>query len=305
MPMLARCLLAIGLLFSGSVAAQTYTKTETISYYDNTTLWVIGQPGSVTDVSTGLVQSSASYDAMGNQTGRSAFGKLKSGAAYNADGTVASVTDGRITTTLSNWKRGIPQSIQVAGEPAQTAVVEDNGTISSVTNQIGAKTCYTYDVMGRLASITYPSETTDGVCDTSTWTQTLRTFAPVGGAWRETVTTGNAVKIVDYDGLWRPIQTQEYDAANVAATQRFTQTLYDADARVIFASYPSATAGGGGGVMTVYDALGRVTAVSQDSELGPLTTTTTYNPGFTTTVTNPNYQSTTASYLTYGKPGRR
>lgn len=299
---LTRYLLTSVLLVSGNAAAQTYTKTETITYYDNPTHWVMSRPGSVTDVSTGVVQSSVSYDAMGNQTGIYAFGKLKKGMTYNVDGTLASVSDGRVVTTVSNWKRGIPQSIQLAGEPAMTAVVDDNGWITSVTNQVSAKTCYSHDVMGRVTKITYPSETANEVCDTSAWTATTRSFVAVGGVWKETVTTGNAVKVTDYDAMWRPVQTQEYDASNVAATQRFTQTLYDTEGRVVFNSYPSSTAGGGGGTMTVYDPLGRVSAVSQDSELGGLTTSIEYLPGFQTRVTNPRGQPTVYTYLTYDQP---
>ena len=56
------------------------------------------------------------------------------------------------------------------------------------------------------------------------------------------------------------------------------------------------------GTWTDYDALGRVTSIAQDSELGVLTTTTSYNSGFTTTVTNPRSKATTTSYQTFDQP---
>jgi RHS repeat-associated protein len=57
------------------------------------------------------------------------------------------------------------------------------------------------------------------------------------------------------------------------------------------------------GVHTTYDALGRVTAVAQDSELGVLTTTTAYLSGFQAKVTNPRgYATTTTSYLAWDSP---
>jgi len=314
-PRFTRTLLATGLLLAGASNAAT-TKTETITYSDNTTKWVIGQVATVTDVGTGLVQSSTTYDpATAMPLTTSAFGKLQLTATYNADGTLATIKDGlNHTTTFSSWMRGIPQAIQYADATTQSAVVDNFGWISSVTNEVGAKTCYTYDAMGRMASITYPSETQTNVCNTSKWAATSRSFVPVAsteygipaGHWRETTTTGNATKISYYDALWRPLLTREYDASNVAGTERFSKLAYDAEGRTVFASYPSTTSTPTTGVWTLYDALGRVTSTSQDSEQGLLTTTTTYNSGFTTTIKSPRFQgtstSTTISYLTYDQP---
>jgi hypothetical protein len=72
--------------------------------------------------------------------------------------------------------------------------------------------------------------------------------------------------------------------------------------RVDFTSYPSASSAPDKGVWNDYDALGRVTAVTQDSELGLLTTTTKYGSGFKTTVTNPRLYATTTSYQTFDQP---
>ena len=344
MPTLTRSLLVLGLLLAGHASAQTTSKTEVITYWDNTTKWVLGQTASITcfesiPASTSCnnatsasdpsdVISSTTYDATyAMPLTTSSFGKLQSTMTYDTTSTVASgqlgtlktVKDGlNQTTTLSNWKRGIPQTIQYADLTSQSAVVNDNGWISSVTDELGNKTCYGYDTMGRLGGITYPSEASAGVCDASTWTAMTRSFVPVAaveygiaaGHWRETVTTGNATKITYYDGMWRPLLVREYDAGNQAATQRFTKTAYDADGRVSFAAYPVSTLtyaaqqAGDKGVTTGYDALGRVTSVSQDTELTPSlqVTTTTYNTGFTTTVTNPRGYATTTSYLTYDQP---
>src|SRR5690606_24668788 len=151
-----------------------------------------------------------------------AFGKLQQTVTYDTSATVASgqrgtlktVKDGNNhTTTFASWKRGIPQSVTYADATAQSAVVDALGQIGSVTGETGSKTCYAYDAMGRLSVITYPSEAGSGVCNTTTWAATSRTFVKVASAeygigaghWRETVTTGNAVKITYYDGLWRPL----------------------------------------------------------------------------------------------------
>ena len=164
--------------------------------------------------------------------------------------------------------------------------------------------------MGRMASITHPTG------DTVAWAGTTRSFVPVAsveygipaGHWRETVTTGNAVKITYYDAMWRPLLVREYDASNMAGTQRFTKTAYDAEGRVGFTAYPMASVtlaaqqAGDKGITTFYDPLGRVSSTSQDSELGLLTTLTTYGTGFTTTVRNPRGFSTTSTYLTFDQP---
>ena len=326
---LSRVVLASAILVAGNASAQTYTKTETITYHDNTTLWVLGQTASVTctvsvpasDTCNGDVVSATTFDSTyALPLTTSSFGKLQSTMTYDATATVISgqrgtlktVKDGRNqTTALSNWKRGIPQLITYPDSKTQSAMVNDSGWITSVTDENGYSTCYGYDAMGRLAKIEYPNEST-GACDTgeASWKKLNRSFVPVAsteygiptGHWRETVTTGNATKITYYDGLWRPLLVREYDAGNLAVTERFTKTVYDADGRVSFASYPSTTSSPTTGVWTYYDALGRVTSVSQDSELGLLTSTTTYNTGFTTTVTNPRAKATTSTYLTYDQP---
>ena len=56
------------------------------------------------------------------------------------------------------------------------------------------------------------------------------------------------------------------------------------------------------GVRKSYDSLGRVTVVSQDSELGALRTTSEYLEGFRTRVTNPRNFSTTTSFQTFDAP---
>lgn len=265
-----------------------FSKTEETAYADNTSTWVLGQVAQ--QAVDGIVASATTYDAAtALPVTVSEFGKLKQTLAYNPDGTVATVKDGNNnTTTLSSWKRGLPQSISYADGTVQSAVVDDHGWISSVTDENGFVTSYTYDAMGRLASITYPSG------DSAAWNTTTQVFEPVNAAeygiaaghWRQTVTTGNGKKLTYYDALWRPLITREYDAGNEAATQRFQRLAYDHDGRVTFASYPGSSDALTTGTWTEYDALGRATAVSQDSELGPLTTLTEYLAGFQTRVTD-------------------
>jgi len=289
------------------INAQTYSRTETITYHDNTAKWVLGQVASRTI--NGVVAEQTTYDAATALPLQSrSFGKLKQTLTYNADGTVATVKDGNNNVTkLSSWKRGIPQLITFADGKTQSAVVNDNGWITQVTDENGFATNYGYDAMGRLASTAYPTG------DTTAWNTTTQTFVQVAaseygipaGHWRQTVRTGGGTKISYFDALWRPLLVREYDNGNVAGTERFVGYEYDHEGRVVFASYPSTTSNPDKGTWTTYDALGRVRSVAQDSEQGLLTTTTSYlnnASGAYTLVTVPGGGQTRTWYQMFDQP---
>ncbi|WP_223807134.1 RHS repeat domain-containing protein [Montanilutibacter psychrotolerans] len=280
------------------------------TYHHNLGKWVVGQVASTSI--NGIVTSSTDFDAVTAMPLRQyAFGKLTHTLAHYGAGHLKSVTDGRdYTTTLSSWKRGVPQLIQHPDTTTESAVVNDDGTIASTTDENGFTTAYEYDPMGRLAKLTYPES------DTVAWAPTTQVFEPVAvsehgipaGHWRQAVATGNYRKVSYFDGLWRPVLIREYDTANVTATSRFTAFGYDHDGRTTFASYPvastSSVAAITQGVRSTYDALGRRTRTEQDNELGsaPLVTTTDYLAGFKTRTTNPRGKQVTTSYLAYGAP---
>lgn len=309
------------------VQAQTYTRTDQIVYEDNLSSWVLGQQVSSTNTNTGVVEFKTDYDPVTALPlrkygpGKVALapnppvaGKLVQTATYYADGTLATVKDGNNNiTTLTDWYRGIPRTIQYADGAVESAIVSPQGWITSVTNAVGSKTCYGYDAMGRVNLVTQSSETTAGVCDTSAWNATVLSFVKVGvaeygipaGHWRQTITTGNAQKISYFDAQWRPLVTRELDATDATSetlTKRFQRFTYDHDGRVTFASYPGTTDALTTGTWTTYDALGRVKLTSQDSELGVLNTATTYAPGFQTHVTNARNYTTITEYLAYDQP---
>jgi len=299
--------------------AEVRSRSEQLAYHDDRALWVLGQSAQVTCVQaqpadaacTQTVVAATGYDARALPTSHHAFGKLQHTLGYHPDGTLASYTDGRNNvTTLSNWYRGVPRSIAWPDGTGVSATVNPDGTLASTTDENGARTCYAYDAMGRLAQVTYPSESQTGVCDTSAWNITTQAFVQVNAAeygipaghWRQTVQTGNGVRINYFDALWRPLLAREYDAGDPAATERFTRFTYDHAGRTTFASYPSTSSAPLTGTWTDYDPLGRATSVSQDSEHGLLTTLTAYLPGFRTRVTNPRQQQTTTAYLAYDEP---
>jgi YD repeat-containing protein len=237
------------------------------------------------------------------------FGGLERILTYNADGTLATVADGkRNTTTLADWKRGIPQTIRDASGATQTATVDDSGRLRSVTGKTGSTTRYDYDAMGRITLVDYP----DG--DTVDWTSTVASFAPVAaseyglpaGHWKQTVSTGNARKVTYFDAFWRPVVEEQYDAGDVDGTLSQTVRRYDLLGRPAFQSYPlrgiSDFNSVGQGTRTRYDALDRPTQVEQDSELGSLVTYTEYLPGFKTRTTSPKGAQTTTSFMAYDQP---
>ncbi|MGB3873975.1 MAG: RHS repeat domain-containing protein, partial [Stenotrophomonas sp.] len=315
------------------------SRTEQTDYHDNTGKWVLGQIAQVKCTApttalpagcgaSGTVVSSTSFDATwALPLVHQQFGRTLQTLTWNTTasiasgqlGTVATVKDGNNhTTTVSSWKRGIPQSIQypaTAESPSgatQSATVNNAGWITSATDENGYKTCYAHDAMGRISQVTYPSEATAGVCDTSTWAATTQQFVQVtsaeygipAGHWRQTVATGNGRKVAYFDGLWRPLLVREYDTANESGTQRFSRSTYNHRGQPTFAAYPATVHNASAGTTTTYDALGRPTSAVQDSELSPaaLATTTEYLTGFQTRVTDPKGNQTTTSYRAWDQP---
>ncbi|HJR73088.1 MAG TPA: RHS repeat protein, partial [Luteimonas sp.] len=319
------CTAALLLAATASVApanAQTHTRTDTLTYEDNLSKWVIGQPKSSTNVETGLIESRTVYDpATALPLQSYAFEKLQQTMTYNADGTLATTVDGNNrTTSYTDWKRGIPQKTTFADGASKSAVVNGNGWITSVTDENGYITKYGYDAMGRINLIDYPDN------DTVNWNNTTISFQPwaqgeygiAGGHWRRVVNTGTANTVTFYDALWRPVITENYDYADTANTLTQTVTRYDADGRPTFQSYPQrsqnpvvfTTWGNPAawpdalGTWTTYDALGRPTQVQQNSELGALTTTYQYLSGFLTLTTNPRNQQTLTGYQVFDQPSQ-
>lgn len=297
-------------------------RTETITYHDDVARWTLGQRSRVTCVapasptptgcgSGGTVISEVIYDGLARPTQSKSFGKTLQMITYNADGTVATLGDGNNNVTeLANWKRGIPRTINHPATPespsgsTKGAVVDDNGWITRVTDENGFQVNYQYDLMGRLAKVIYPAG------DSVAWNDTTYGFAKAtssaygipAGHWQHTEATGNGRKVTYLDALWRPVLVREYDATNATGTQRFVRSIFDPAGRRVFNSYPSANSVADTGVWTEYDALGRPTSISEDSEYGLLVTQYGYLSNFRTRVTNPKLKQITTSYLAWDLP---
>jgi RHS repeat-associated protein len=281
-------------------------RNDVTTYYDDTRLWVLGQVSSFTV--NGVQASFTSYDANAQPRGKYTFGKLVTGFNYNADGTLASSVDGLYRmTTYSNWQRGLPQRIGYPDGRSISAVVNNLGTVDSVTNEVGGVWRFGYDAMGRIASKMPPA-------DSVAWFPTTLRFEQVNapevgleaGHWRQTITTGNAVTVNYLDARWRKRLTTTLDSTNAAATQRAQRYDFDPYNRTTFAAYPARGIADVNtavpGTRTSYDALGRVTASVADSELGALTTSTQYLSGFQKLTVNPRGLGTVTTYQVFDEP---
>lgn len=296
-----------------------YLRTESVGYFDHSSLWVLGQVSRSACIAPAScandVMFSVDYDpslAVRLRTYR--FGAIDQNLTYHADGTVASVADARslagIDTAvhLLNWKRGYPQTITYPGGQSKRAVVNDQGWITSETDENGFATSYAYDSMGRLSQVVYPAGDATIWFNKSLGFRQLTNADPLppgvmAGQWQELVAQGNYRKATYFDSMWRPVLTQEYDEADRASTLSVVSREYDASGRTVFQSYPSRDAVPPAvGEWTRHDALDRMTESRRDSELGQLVTRNEYLPGNQIRTINPKGAITLTAYDAYDEP---
>ncbi|MFS8436584.1 RHS repeat protein [Xanthomonas campestris pv. campestris] len=287
------------------------SRTTSKAYYDDAGLWLLGQDQQET---VGDIQRSrAEFDtASGLPVRFYAFGRLAQSVGYAADGTVASVSDGRGNATLlSGWKFGVPQQIKFPGTAeapngaTRSVVIDDNGWIAALTDENGFTTNYTYDGMGRLASIQYPQGDSTAWNAVSFALQRMEA-ANLGlpaGHWLHSRTQGGHTTQTYLDALFRPVMAAEVAQGQ---TDSAVVTRYDVTGQKAFTSYPSRAVNDVNqalsGTSYTYDALGRPISMTQASELWPLVTTTEYIGDLSVRVTNPRGLSTTTRHLAYTGP---
>lgn len=292
-------------------------KKEITSYWNAYGPWVVGQLSGIR-VDEGDTTRWPLGRLFDNTTNKPkyewSFGKLVYSRTYHGDGQINTTTDpgGQKTTTFDGYWRGIAQFVSHPDGSTESAIVNDHGEITSVTDAMGFTTTYEYDPMGRLRLVKQP------VNDTTAWAQTVIDTKPINvvehglppGHWRQTVTTGNYRKEIYLDGFWRPVLTREYDAASQANTRRVVQRRFDHENRETFASYPRRddvlyNTPDLAGTSTAYDGLGRVLTVQASSELNPSLLKTTYeytNLLGQTRITDPRNLITTIRYQAFDQP---
>jgi YD repeat-containing protein len=290
---------------SNSISGQQSIE-ETTTYLDDPNLWVLGLTQTVVNDTTNETELSNTYNSSDLLQQRARFGEFMMSYTYNSAGQLASFTDGDSnTTTLSNYYRGIPQTINYPDGGIETLTVDDLGQISSITDQNGNTTQYSYDPIGRIAQITYPTT------DTVSWYSKTFTYTPTSNAerglsglhWDRTETVGNAVTTTYFDADLRPALSDIQINGNADIT---TATTYDWTGATTFASYPvsgsPALSAVTLGTHHTYDALERLTQTQDDSELGSLTTSTAYQGSASQQVTDPNGNVTTTYYQVFDEP---
>ena len=289
-----------------------FSKTEAITFHDDLDIWVLHQEASRSV--DGISVHSTGFDpTTARPISVSEYGRLDRTMTWHSDGNLHLMRDAlNRAFTLTNYERGVAKSIQLPTGPITTATVDSFGNLTSVTDATGFTTSYQYDGRDRLKRIDYPD------ADSVVWAPTIVLTAPStseahgipAGLWKRTETTGSKVHDTWYDGRWRPILTKE-SATDGSTTPTFIRRVFDHRNREVFVSYPAQTPVIGGidnwqnlnqGVTTRYDALDRITGTDQNSEIGLLTTSTSYEPGFETRFTDARGFVTRTRFQAYDSP---
>lgn len=286
-----------------------YSAVQTQTYFDQNGLWVVGAPASQAVNGTTVAQTNY-FPSTALPQYEYRFGQKTRTYTYRADGTLETLTDNLgNTTTLSSWKRGVPQSVTFFDGVSRSAVVDENGWVTTITDEVGGATNYAYDLLGRTTSIVYPLDAAN------TWAPTARTFArstaveyglPVG-TWKQTIATGAYRKHVWFDALWRPILEREWDNANATGTQRFVRRTFGWRNNEVFKSYAVSALGtladAGLGTSRAFDALNRPISETTAGELASSSVTSyQYLAPFETRVTNPRGFETRLRYFALDEP---
>ncbi|MDF3983654.1 hypothetical protein P3W23_16785 [Luteibacter sp. PPL554] len=282
--------------------------SERSTYVDGAGPWVIGLPSQQINLTTGETVAQMTYDATSlTPTARYRFGTQVMGYAFDAQGQLASFTDGNgKTTALSSYVRGIPTHIAYPDNTSQGVGVDGFGQIASITDQAGATTQYGYDAMGRVARIDYPSG------DSTAWAPRTISYVYSGDArgmggnhWMRMVTQGTYSERTDFDALLRPVMTGKAEVGT-GALYVSARTEYDWAGHKTFVSYPVSGAPDRSGITlgttTAYDVLGRPLSSTQSSEQGNLVTTTRYLTGNGRQVTDAKGNVTNTYFQAFDAP---
>lgn len=264
-------------------------RIQEFTYEHRKTPWVVAL--SKTVHRNNKLFDSNTYDAIGQPTTINRFGSTYATLSYNFDGTIDTVTDAAGNTlTLSNFKRGMPQSVTLPDTNTSSRTVDDNGWTTSETNARGFTTSYGYNNVGWLTFIDRPGS----------WADTTIAYSALGNGLTQTTTRDDLKTEVTYDGFIRPTLTKAEDLSGAAPT-RYTKTQYDAFNRITFQSLPSTSSNPIEGVETDYDAIGR--AIETRQTMAPFATTQySFLSGNRIRITDPRNNITTTTYKSYAAP---
>ena len=173
-------------------------QTDTV-YAHNTSLWILGLPSTITKNSK--LFDAFTYDTLGRITQHDRFGAVWKTYAYHTTigyvGTPLWMKDGlNRVTYFRQWKRGVPQEVERNDTQKLYRTVDENGWTKSITDWRGTTNNYTYDSVGRLASIDQPSP----------WADTTIGYAYASGNLIRTQTFGTERTTTTYDAMLRSRQ---------------------------------------------------------------------------------------------------
>lgn len=235
------------------------------------------------------------YNSKGQVTTYKKFGVTSGTFNYYTSGTAAGQINWHknalnYQTTLSGYKRGIPQTIVRRDGVTVSQVVDNNGWITSQTDGRSITNSFEYNNMGWLTKVNRPAS----------WADTNVSYSSLGNGLVITATRGNSRTTTTRDGLMRVILSKSEDLTGHSSA-RYVKTTHDGLGRVTFESVPSHSASPSAGTNTSYDGLGRVTQSAET--VSPFATTTTaYLSNNRIRVTDPAGAQTTTTYRAFGSP---
>jgi YD repeat-containing protein len=273
----------------------THTKYRNLSYYTNTSPWIIRQLQTESIQNFGVI-SGRTFDGVGNITSETNFG-VQSNYQYvfpdqsttgDPSGMTQSVRGQSIGKTMMQYRAGVPQLEILAEGVAINRIVDSYGNTTSQENpETKQSSGYGYDTLGRFTVATSPVEAVAS-----------KTKNAVNVAWlptKRSLTRGNFKEELYQGGLGQSIASVHTDLSSNESISY--QYQYDALGRKIFASYANSTAG----TSYAYDALDRLTKITHPD--GSFKTIEDY--GTYTVVTNERGKVWRYHYRVYGDLGLR
>ncbi len=244
------------------------SRTTQLTYYIDTAKWIVKQIQNETSADNSVTRS---FDANGNMNSITQNG-VTTTHTYDGQGNVSSTTFPRgLTHSYPSYKRGIATSESQPEGVNITRSVSDSGNVTSETNGDGKTTTFSYDGLNRVTSIAYPINSPVTISYTAT---------------TKTATRGALIETTSYDGFGEPV---------IITLGGITRTFQiDALGRKTFQSDP----GVGVGTRYAYDALNRVTSVSNADG-------TSRSISFSAakkSVTDERGKTTSYTYRAYGNP---
>lgn len=269
-----------------------------LTYYHQThgiAEWMIREVDSETIREAGLVNNQL-IDSVTTRSYYPVTGQLQQ---VNSNGVVTSyeywptgdlklVTDpDGFTKGYDDYKRGSAQveiqKVSDAKNIVTRKVINDTGTVYSITDGRGIDTIFAYDYLNRLQSINYPINSDVSVAYTNSYKSLRR---------------GNLREFSRFDGFGQSTCTSYSD---IVTNESFSLSKnYDALGRVVFESYPSSLGcGAGAGTTKEFDILGRVTKITHGT--GSFSEFV-YASGNQVSVTDERGFTTRYTYMSYGDP---